>query len=260
MARPSWPSCESPFPAGWLWRETRSSDVSLIPHQHRPGTSVCSFPSFRRSQGGGRQASRNMKGKGSTGRVILANLNNSSWLWKQSSHPKLLFFFFPFPLYFFPNRNNLFPLLGRFLGQGRALPIASHAPLPGAPQVTLESASGTQLRWIAKSKYANRAWIITYIIMQTFFLHYCLCPASCPTALSASALSIAVELKHPGMAPEAGREFNLQDGFSRHFLSHSLQDSCYSSGFHCCNLDVSTSERRGDKCLVQPLQSTLVLF
>lgn len=170
------------------------------------------------------------------------------------------FFFLPFPLYFFPNRNNLFPLSGRFLGQGRALPITSHVPLPGAPQVTLESASGTQLRWIAKSKYANRAWIITYIIMQTFFLHYCLCPASCPTALSASALSIAVELKHPGMAPEAGREFNLQDGFSRHFLSHSPQDSCYSSGFHCCNLDVSTSERRGDKCLVQPLQSTLVLF
>lgn len=80
MARPLWPSCESWFPAGCLWRETRSSDVPLISQQHGPGTSVCSFFFCRWSQGGGKQASRNMKGKESTGRVIVANLNNSSWL------------------------------------------------------------------------------------------------------------------------------------------------------------------------------------
>lgn len=118
-----------PVPTWVPLESDKSLGCALTSQKHRPGTSVCSFPSFRLPRGGGRQASNDTKGKGSTGRVTLANSNNSSWLWKQPSHPKRSFFFF-FPFSPPKNKNSLFPILGRFLGHGPALPIASPCYFP----------------------------------------------------------------------------------------------------------------------------------
>lgn len=188
-----------PVPTWVPLESDKSLGCALTSQKHRPGTSVCSFPSFRLPRGGGRQASNDTKGKGSTGRVTLANSNNSSWLWKQPSHPKRSFFFF-FP--FFPpkKQEQLISNFGQVPWPWASSPHCLSVLLPNDPQVTLLNATGTKPYRTAKSKYVNEAWIITYIMMKMFFLCYCLCPASFPTTLSASELCIAVELKHPRMA------------------------------------------------------------
>lgn len=109
-----------------------------------------------------------------------------------------LFFFFPF----FPpkKQEQLISNFGQVPWPWASSPHCLSVLLPNDPQVTLLNATGTKPYRTAKSKYANEAWIITYIMMKMFFLCYCLCPASFPTTLSASELCIAVELKHPRMA------------------------------------------------------------
>jgi len=79
------------------------------------------------------QASKSMKGKGSTGRLTSANLNNSSWLWKQSSHPNLSFF--PFLLPSPPPSQTgtgtvYFHFWAGFLAKGQfsPLPLMRHFP------------------------------------------------------------------------------------------------------------------------------------
>lgn len=213
-----------PVPTWVPLESDKSLGCALTSQKHRPGTSVCSFPSFRLPRGGGRQASNDTKGKGSTGRVTLANSNNSSWLWKQPSHPKRSFFFFSL----FPpqkTRTAYFQFWAGSLAMGQLSPLPLRATSQ-CPSSDLTECHGDQT--LPNSKIKVCKWSLDYYIYndENVFPMLLPVPSFLPYHSECFRAVYSCWAEAPKNGSEAGREINLQAGFPGTFflILHKIVD------------------------------------